>query len=60
MRSVVMMLVGTFAVGGVAHGNLLEAAAYAHLWTALPRPRFAAEFILGLGVVDPDPVGTKA
>ncbi|GAC1657335.1 MAG: muconate/chloromuconate family cycloisomerase [Candidatus Dormibacteraceae bacterium] len=44
-------------IGGNAQGNLLEAAAYAHLWSALPGAAFAAEFILGLGVVDPDPLG---
>lgn len=45
-----------YTVGGNAQGNLLEAAAYAHLWASLPNPSFAAEFILGLGVVDPDPL----
>jgi muconate cycloisomerase len=47
-------------IGGNAQGNLLEAAAYAHLWSSLPGAAFAAEFILGLGVVDPDPLGRPA
>lgn len=42
--------------GGNSQANLLEAACYAHLVAALPpSDKYAAEFILGLGVVDADP-----
>lgn len=46
-------------VGGVAHGSLLEAAACAHLYSSLPAPALAAEFALGLNVVDSDPVARQ-
>lgn len=42
--------------GGNSQANLLEAACYAHLVAAMPpSDKYAAEFILGLGVVDADP-----
>ncbi len=43
-------------IGGVAHGSVLEAAACAHLYSSLPARAMAAEFVLGLNVVDLDPV----
>ena len=43
-------------VGGVAHGSVLEAAACAHLYSSLPVRAMAGEFVLGLNVVDRDPV----
>lgn len=46
-------------VGGVAHGSLLEAAACAHLYASLPSPALAAEFALGLNVVDRDPIAIQ-
>jgi L-alanine-DL-glutamate epimerase-like enolase superfamily enzyme len=46
-------------VGGVAHGSLLEAAACAHLYSSLEAPGFAAEFALGLNVVDNDPIAKQ-
>lgn len=46
-------------VGGVAHGSLLEAAACAHLYCSLPDPALAAEFALGLNVVDRDPIAVQ-
>lgn len=45
-------------LGGVAHGSVLEAAACAHLYSSLPVPPMGAEFVLGLNVVDVDPVTT--
>lgn len=46
-------------VGGVAHGSLLEAAACAHLYASLGSPAMAAEFALGLNVVDVDPIAKQ-
>ena len=46
----------SMTVGGVAHGSVLEAAASAHLYSSLPTHAMAAEFVLGLNVVDHDPV----
>jgi L-alanine-DL-glutamate epimerase-like enolase superfamily enzyme len=46
-------------VGGVAHGSILEAAACAHLYSSLHAPALAAEFALGLNVVDQDPVARQ-
>ncbi|HWF57914.1 MAG TPA: enolase C-terminal domain-like protein [Candidatus Dormibacteraeota bacterium] len=45
-------------LGGVAHGSLLEAAACAHLYSSLASPPLAAEFVLGLNVVDVDPIAS--
>jgi muconate cycloisomerase len=43
--------------GGNSQANLLEAACYAHLVAAFPTgDRYAAEFILGLGIFDADPI----
>jgi L-alanine-DL-glutamate epimerase-like enolase superfamily enzyme/MFS family permease len=47
--------VGT-TLGGVAQGSVLEAAACAHLYASLGVPPMAAEFALGLNVVDDDPI----
>jgi L-alanine-DL-glutamate epimerase-like enolase superfamily enzyme len=42
--------------GGNSQANMLEAACYAHLVAAMPpSDKYAAEFILGLGVVETDP-----
>jgi muconate cycloisomerase len=43
-------------LGGVAQGSILEAAACAHLYASLGVPPMAAEFVLGLNVVDDDPI----
>jgi L-alanine-DL-glutamate epimerase-like enolase superfamily enzyme len=43
-------------VGGVAQGSVIEAAACAHLASSLVRPPLGAEFVLGLNVVDRDPI----
>jgi L-alanine-DL-glutamate epimerase-like enolase superfamily enzyme len=43
-------------VGGVSHGSVLEAAACAHLYASCEPSPLAAEFILGLNVLDPDPI----
>jgi L-alanine-DL-glutamate epimerase-like enolase superfamily enzyme len=43
-------------LGGVAQGSVLEAAACAHLASSLVKPPLGAEFILGLNVVDTDPL----
>ncbi|HEX3388041.1 MAG TPA: enolase C-terminal domain-like protein [Streptosporangiaceae bacterium] len=43
-------------VGGVSHGSILEAAACAHLYACCEPSPLAAEFILGLNVLDPDPI----
>jgi L-alanine-DL-glutamate epimerase-like enolase superfamily enzyme len=43
-------------LGGVAQGSVLEAAACAHLASSLVKPPLGAEFILGLNVVDIDPL----
>ena len=43
-------------LGGVAQGSVLEAAACAHLYASLGVPPMAAEFVLGLNVVDDDPI----
>lgn len=45
-------------LGGVAHGSVLEAAACAHVYSSLPVPPMGAEFVLGLNVVDTDPVAS--
>jgi L-alanine-DL-glutamate epimerase-like enolase superfamily enzyme len=47
--------VGT-TLGGVAQGSVLEAAACAHLYASIGRRPMAAEFVLGLNVVDSDPI----
>jgi L-alanine-DL-glutamate epimerase-like enolase superfamily enzyme len=43
-------------VGGVSHGSVLEAAACAHLYASCEPGPLAAEFILGLNVLDADPI----
>lgn len=43
-------------IGGVAQGSVLEAAACAHLAVSTAVPPLGAEFVLGLNVVDHDPV----
>lgn len=43
-------------VGGVSHGSVLEAAACAHLYASAAPSPLAAEFILGLNVLDTDPI----
>jgi L-alanine-DL-glutamate epimerase-like enolase superfamily enzyme len=46
-------------IGGTAQGNLLEAAAFAHLYAALPGRVLAGEFTMGLNLtVDQDPIAT--
>ncbi len=47
-------------LGGVAHGSLIEAAACAHVYSSLAVQPMAAEFVLGLNVVDNDPIATPA
>ncbi|MHB1537772.1 MAG: mandelate racemase/muconate lactonizing enzyme family protein [Solirubrobacteraceae bacterium] len=46
----------TVNVGGTAQGSQLEAAAAAHLCVSLTNHVFAAEFIMGLDAVEPDPL----
>lgn len=49
----------TTTIGGTAQGNLLEAAAFAHLYAAVPGRCLAGEFTMGLGLtVDQDPIAT--
>ncbi len=43
-------------IGGVAQGSVLEAAACAHLAVSTAAPPMGAEFVLGLNVVDTDPI----
>lgn len=43
-------------VGGTAQGSQLEAAAAAHLCVSLTNHAFAAEYIMGLDPVEPDPL----
>jgi L-alanine-DL-glutamate epimerase-like enolase superfamily enzyme len=47
-------------LGGVAHGSMIEAAACAHVYSSLAVQPMAGEFILGLNVVDVDPIATAA
>lgn len=47
-------------LGGVAHGSMIEAAACAHVYSSLAVQPMAAEFVLGLNVVDVDPIATPA
>ena len=43
-------------LGGVAHGSVIEAAACAHLYASIGAPPLAAQFVLGMNVVDQDPM----
>jgi L-alanine-DL-glutamate epimerase-like enolase superfamily enzyme len=43
-------------LGGVAHGSVIEAAACAHLYAAFGTPPLAAQFVLGMNVIDVDPI----
>jgi L-alanine-DL-glutamate epimerase-like enolase superfamily enzyme len=47
-------------LGGVAHGSIIEAAACAHVYSSLAAQPMAAEFVLGLNVVDVDPISSAS